>query len=144
MLFEHRVEVLADLAAALLGHGRNGHANDLAVGLRVQTEVGGLQGLLNLFEDGWVPGRDDDQLRFRRGQLRELADGRVRAVVVDLDLVKHVHAGAPGAGGGQAGLEGSHCLVHAPLEVARESFKCRIAIHVRCHRCSLTRPNCQR
>ena len=68
-------------------------------------------------QDGRVPGRDENQLRLGRGNLRELADGRVRAVVVHLDLVEHVHAGAAGAGGGQVGLEGGDGLVHAPPEV---------------------------
>ncbi len=60
--------------------------------------------------------------------------GVVRAVVVHLDLVEHVHAGAAGARGGQAGLESCYCRIHAPLQIAGESFECRIAIHKRCHR----------
>jgi len=45
MLLEHLVEVLADVAAALLGHGRNGHSDDLAVRLRIETEIGTAQRL---------------------------------------------------------------------------------------------------
>ena len=108
---------LHDVAAALLGHGRHGHADDLAVGLGIEAEIGGLNRLFNLLEDGRVPGRDEDQLRLGRGDLRHLVDGRVRAVVVHLDLVEHVHAGAAGARGGQVGLEVGDGLVHAPLEV---------------------------
>ena len=83
----------------------------------LKPEIGGLDGLLDFLQDAGVPGRDQDQLRLGRGDLRQLADGGVGAVVVHLDLVEHVHAGAAGARGGQAGLEGGHGLIHPPLEV---------------------------
>jgi len=86
----------------------NGNANDLAIRLRIEAEIGGLDGLFDVFQDGRVPGRDHDQLRFRSRHLRQLADGRGRAVVVHLDLVEHVHAGAAGARGRKAGLESSN------------------------------------
>ena len=137
---------LHHVAAALLGHGRNGNADDLAVGDGIEAEIGGLDGLLNLLEDGGVPGRDEDELRLGRGDLRHLVDGRVRAVVVHLDLVEHVHAGAAGARGGQVGLEVGDCLIHAPLEVAVEVFERRIAGHEDAIELVLARelPDCQR
>ena len=52
VLFEDLVQVLADVAAALLGHGRNGDAHDLAVGMRIEAEIGGLDGLFDLLA-GW-------------------------------------------------------------------------------------------
>ena len=58
MFFEHAVEVLDDVAPALLGHGRHGDADELAVGLRVEAEVGGLDAfsisLMTLGSHGWM------------------------------------------------------------------------------------------
>ena len=121
--------MLAYIAAALLGHGRDGHADHLAVGLGIEAEVGGLQGLFDVLDDGGVPGRDEDLLRLGGGDLRQLADRGVGAVVVDLDLVEHVHAGPARARGGQVGLECGHRLVHAPLQVTGEFFERRNSGH---------------
>ena len=95
----------------------------------IEAEIGDADGLLDLLEDGGVPGRDDDELRLGRGDLGELADGGGRAVVVHLDLVEHVDAGAAGAGGGQTGLEGGYGAVHAAAEVGVEFLERRNAGH---------------
>ena len=111
----------------------------------IEAEVGGLDGLFDFFEDSRVPGRDEDELRLGRGELRELADGRGGAVVVDLDLVEHVDAGAAGAGGGQVGLEAGDRLIHAPLEVGGKFFERRNSGHCRdCHSGSSLVQNFQR
>jgi len=135
VLLEVAVDVLADLSAALLGHGRDGDAENLAVGDGIEAEIGDADGLLDFLEDVGIIGRDDDELRLWRTELRELIDGGGRAVVVHLDLVEHVDAGAAGAGGGQAGLEGGYRAVHAAAEIGVEFFERRNTGHDRdCHR----------
>ena len=129
MLFEHLVEVLADIAAALLGHGRNGDAQDLAVGDGIEAEIGDADGLFDFLEDGGVPGRNEDHLRLGRGDLSELADGGLGAVVVHLDLVEHVDAGPARARGGQVGLEGGNGAVHATPEVGVDFLERRNTGH---------------
>ena len=135
MIFEHLVQVLADLAPPLLGHGRNRHAQQLAVRNGVEAQIGGAHRLFNLLQDGGVPGCNQNQLRLGRRNLRQLADGGLRAVVVHLDLVEHMHAGPAGARRGQVGLEGGHGLVHPPPEAGIEFLERRNSGHNRdCHR----------
>ena len=121
--------MLADVAAALLGHGRDGYTQHLAVGDGIEAQVGCAHGLVNFLQDRRVPGRDQDQLRLGRRNLRQLADWGVGAVVVDLDLVEHVDAGPASARGGQVGLEGGYGAVHAVPQVSAEFLERRNAGH---------------
>ena len=97
VLFEDAVEVFDDVAAAFFGHGRNGNAEELAIRDRIEAEIGSLNRFFNLFDDRGIVGLDEDGLRLRRGDLRHLRDGSGRAVVVHLDCIEHVSAGAAGA-----------------------------------------------
>ena len=134
MLLEDAVQVLAHLPAALLGHGRNGYAQHLSVRNRIEAQIGGPQGLLDLLDHAGVPGRDQNQLRLGRRDLSQLADGRVRAIVVHLHLVDHMHVGPARPRGGQVGLECGNCLVHPPPQVGVEFLERRNSGHCRdCH-----------
>ena len=127
-------EVFDGLSAALLGHGWDGDADDLAVvhgvearsAVRMAFSIGG--------DEGDLPGRDEDELRLGRGDLRDLGDGRVGAVVVHLDLVEHVNVGAAGAGGEEVGAEVLDGLFHARLQLRVHGLQRRIACHGGCHR----------
>ena len=84
----------------VFGQRRDGDADDLAVVHRGQAEVGLEDGLFHAGERAAIPGLDGDGAAIRYGDGRELADGRGRAVVINLDVVHKAGGGAGRCGGG--------------------------------------------
>jgi len=123
VIFEDAVEVLDDFLAAILGHGRDGDADDLAVVVGIEAEVGGAERLFDFGDEACVPGRDDDEVGVGSGDLADLVEGGGGAVVVDFDLVEHVDGGAAGADGAEVGLEIGDGLVHAGAELGVVGFE---------------------
>ena len=63
---------LTAVLAAFFGHGRNGHADDFAVVHGVEPVLAGADGLFDGRDQGLLPGLNQNQVRFRGGDLRNL------------------------------------------------------------------------
>ena len=85
-------------------------------------------------DKGDLPWLDEDELGLGGGDLGDLRDGDVGAVVVDLDLVEHMDAGATGAGGEKVGAEVVDGLFHAGFQLRVNVLECDDGGHCRCHR----------
>ena len=131
MVFEHAGEVLDGFFAAVFGHGRDGDADDFAVVHGVEALAGGADGLFDGADQGILPGLDEDELRLGGGDLGDLGDRGLGAVVVDLDLVEHVDGGAAGADAEQIGAEVFDGLVHARFEAFVHAFESYDVDHCR-------------
>ena len=59
------LDILDYLAALILSQRREGQSDNLAVILRVDAEIGGLDSLLDLLEQAAVPRLDDERARIR-------------------------------------------------------------------------------
>src|SRR5262247_3906412 len=90
------LDLLLHLLAALLGERRDRDADQLAVVLRGEAEVRGTDRLLDVADRTLVVGRDHDQTRVRRAEVRELLERRGRAVVLHLQSVQKRRVRAPG------------------------------------------------
>src|SRR5262249_23698836 len=98
---------------------RDRNPENLAVVQRVETELGGLDRLLDGAEDAPVVGLHDEQARLRGGQGGELVQGRSRAVVVDGDAFEQGCGGTAGPDVTELLPEGPDGLLHvllAPVE----------------------------
>src|ERR1700683_4873766 len=78
------LDMLHQLFATILGQLRNRNANNLAVILRRQSEIGILNRFFDFLQRSLVVWRDDDEPRLRRRQRRDLAYRSFGAVVVHL------------------------------------------------------------
>src|SRR5215469_12436235 len=58
VVFERLVDLLDELLAPFAGGRGNRNAHDLAVGVGIEAEVGGANGLVNQWHGAGVPGRD--------------------------------------------------------------------------------------
>ena len=76
VLFARRLHRLGDLLAALLGQRGNRQADDLAVVLRGEAQVGLEQRLLDVLEDALVPRLDGDQPGLGHGHRGALGQRR--------------------------------------------------------------------
>ena len=87
---------LDELAAALLVELGHAEADELAVVVRRQADVGLHDRLLDRLDRARVVGLHGEQARLGRVDRRELLERRRRAVVVDDDAVEQRRAGAAG------------------------------------------------
>ena len=95
------MDLLDELLTALLRELREVQADGLAVVLRVDAKVRLLNGALDGLERRAVPRGDDELTRIRRGDGRDLLNGRGRAIVVNADAVEHGSVGAACAHGSE-------------------------------------------
>src|SRR3569833_2121103 len=54
VLFKYAIKMFHDIPAALLGHGRDGNADEFAIRERVEAEIGGLNSFFDLLDDGGI------------------------------------------------------------------------------------------
>src|SRR5258708_4045170 len=66
------MQLLDQVLATLLGQGRNGQTDHLAVIRRVQPQIAGANGLLDRPDLGYIPGLDGDHARFGHVQVGDL------------------------------------------------------------------------
>ena len=69
-----------------------------------------------------IPGLDGDGAAIRYGDGRELADGRGRAVVINLDVVHKAGGGAAGAEAAEVAIQRAESLVHAIFGIQQDAF----------------------
>src|SRR5262245_37934377 len=119
----HLLHVLDELLPPLLGERRNRDPDELAVVLRVEAEVRGLDGLLDRHHRALVEGLDDDERRLRHRERGDLAQWRPRAVVVDHDAVEQLGGGAAGAHVPELLLEGGAGGVHLLLQPVEDRVR---------------------
>src|SRR5207237_43674 len=84
---------------------RDGEADELAVGHRVEAEIALADGLLDVLDLTLLPRLDGDQTRLGDADGGHLLDRRGHAVVVDPDAVEHARVGPAGAHLGQVAAE---------------------------------------
>src|SRR3954451_20896774 len=111
---------LDELPAPFLGQLRDLQADDRAVVVRRQAEVGLHDRPLDRLDRALVVRLDGDQPRLGRVDRRHLAQRRLRAVVVDADAVQQRRAGPPGAHGLELLARRVHGLVHVLARVLKE------------------------
>src|SRR5262249_42605733 len=86
------LHVLDELLAPLFGERRDRYADDLAVVLRSEPEVRGVDRALDRGERRLVVRLDHQERRLRRVHLRHLVERRLRAVVLDAEPVEQMEA----------------------------------------------------
>ena len=85
------------LTANFHGEGRHVDADQTAVALRIETQIGGLNGLLNLFNGRGIEGADDDLVGFRNAYRPQLLDWDAGTVDLDLQRIDHARVRTAGA-----------------------------------------------
>lgn len=95
---------------------------NIAVVHRGQAEVGLEDGLFHAGERAAIPGLDGDGAAIRYGDGRELADGRGRAVVINLDVVHKAGGGAAGAEAAEVAIQRAESLVHTIFGIQQDAF----------------------
>ena len=111
------LDLLGELLAALLGQLREDQADGAAVVLRIDAEIGRENGLLNGLEGGGVPRLDEQAAGIGRADGGDLVDGRVCAVILDGDAVKHGGIRLAGADGGQLLGQELAGALHSALKI---------------------------
>src|SRR6185503_3435174 len=106
------LHVLDQLLPPLLGERRDRHANDLAVVLRREAEIGGVDRALDRGERRLVVGLDHEERRLRGVDLGHLVERRARTVVLDEEPVEELRVRASGADVPEVLLEGGHRRLH--------------------------------
>src|SRR6185437_6860170 len=116
VLFQDFVQMLDHVAAALLGQGRDGHANDLAVVHGIEPEVTRPDGLFDVAQRTGIKRLHGDELGLGRVNLRDLIERHGGTVVFHLHAVEHVYGSAAGAYRGHLPAEIVHRLIHPALQ----------------------------
>ena len=116
-LLGHRMRLLRQVLAPILGQRRDRNPDDLAVGLRVQAELRLADRALDLHGHLRVPRRRHDQGRVRNREVGDLVDRDVGPVGRDEDAVEHSQVGAPRAQRLEAILQGGDRVGHLRLDV---------------------------
>src|SRR3954453_3387802 len=111
---------LDELLAPLLGELGDLQADDRAVVVRRQAEVGLHDRPLDRLDRALVVGLHGDQPRLGRVDRRQLPQRREGSVVVDADAVQQTRARAPGTDGVELLARGLHGLVHVLARVLKE------------------------
>src|SRR5579883_151061 len=101
MIFEDFVDMLRELFASLFGQCGNRDANQTAVILRIQTEVGCANGFLDRADERYVVRLNSDECRFRSAELGDLVYWSGDTVVVDLNVIEDRDRRAAGSYRGQ-------------------------------------------
>jgi hypothetical protein len=86
--------------------------DDLAVVNRIETQVGLEDGLLDVAQDGGVPGLHREEPGLRGGQGGHLGQGHAGAVAVHLDALQQGHGGPAGPHPGEIPGHDLQHLVH--------------------------------
>src|SRR6266511_1981297 len=89
--------LLHDVAAPLLCEGRDRHAHEVLVRLRVEAEVSVPDRLLDRRDHVLLPRLHHDEAGLRDGEGRDLVEGRGGAVIVDAHAVEQVQVRPPGS-----------------------------------------------
>ncbi|MDB5967123.1 MAG: hypothetical protein JWQ72_3623, partial [Polaromonas sp.] len=72
-MFAFGADHLGELLAALFGHGRHRHADEVTLRRRVQPEIGITYGFLDLGAHAFFPWRNPDGSRIQQGHVGHLA-----------------------------------------------------------------------
>src|SRR5262245_1589306 len=116
------VHGLGELLAPVLGEGRQGEADHLAVVGGREAEVRLRDRLLDVVHLARVPRLDQQRLRIRHGDGGELIDRRDVAVGLDAERVEERGVGAPRAHAAELPGEQIHRRLHARLHVLEQGF----------------------
>ena len=113
-LLGHARGYLGEFLAALAGEFRNVDADDRALNRGIETDVGGLNRLLDVLERIAVPRLNLDRTGVRGSDCGNVAHLGIRAVAVDEDHERIDHAGRSFAGveGGKIVVEVLQRLLH--------------------------------
>ncbi len=125
--------VLDQLLASLLGQWRYVEAYDLAVVDGHDADVAVDDGFLNHGEHVLLPGLDGDGALVRCRDVGDVADGHLRAIIVDADGVENLHIGLAGADVCQRVIEEGDGFFHALLghvEIEIQVVHCAICFRV--------------
>ena len=125
------LHLLGELLTALLGELGEDQADDLAVVLRIDAEVGRLDGLLDLLEQAAVPRLDDERAGVGGRDGADLVDGARLAVILDRDAVEHLRVGAACAHSAQFAAQMFDRALHLVF------VNLGVAAHCRCSPVSL-------
>jgi hypothetical protein len=123
-LFGVFVRDLHHLLAALLVHLGDAQADHLALGLRVEAQVGFADRLFHGGHHAAIPHLDAEQARFRHVDGGDLGDRHGGAVGVHLDRIEQVRRGPPGAQAAQVVLESIDRALHAALHIGEVKGHC--------------------
>src|SRR3569623_2131868 len=99
-------------AAALLCERRQRDANEIAGGRRIESKVGGHDGLFHHLHHVLFPGRDAQGATVDYRDVRYLAKRHLTAVVLDADVIEQAGVGATGTDLGEFVLERADALAH--------------------------------
>ncbi len=119
--------LLDEFLASLFGERREWQPDDRTVVVGVDAELGSKNGLLDGLECRLVPGFDDEQMRVRRLDARDLADGSGGSVVVDLDVVEDGACCSSGAYRRELVRKRFDGLVHVGLGVVENVGRAHVA-----------------
>src|ERR1035437_6767800 len=122
------LDELGELAAAILGQGRDGDADHLPVVAGVEPELAALESLLDGRDRAAIIRLDHQQARLGRGDPRDALQRRRRPVVVDLDAVDQRRRRPPGPDAAEVLLESLDALLHAHLGVAQALLDLRLGV----------------
>jgi hypothetical protein len=116
---------LHHLLAALLVHFGDAQANDLALGLGIEAEIGLADRLLDRRNHAPVPHLHGQEARLRDAHGRDLGDRHGRAVGIDLKRIEQARRGAAGPQAAEVVLQGIDGALHAALHVTKIERGCR-------------------
>src|SRR6266508_3032707 len=122
-LFDLLVQLLDHVLASFLGERRDVEADDRAIGVRRESQVRGLDRLLDRLDEVAVVGLDHDETRLRRADLSELKQRRRRPVRLHLELLDQGRRGPAGAHGGDVVLQRVDRLLEARLRLREDVFE---------------------
>src|SRR4029453_12718011 len=122
-LLRHVPDQLHQLAHPLLGQRWEGEAHDMAVVGGVEAEVGLADRLLDGVHRALVERSDDQEPGLGHGEVRQLLQGHLGAVVVDRELLDQARVGPSGADGGELVAGVGHGLVHLLAGVVEDQFE---------------------
>jgi len=111
-VFGLALDHLGQVAAAFFGQRRHRHADHVAIGGRVQAQVGVTDGFFHLGDHVFFPDLHADGARVDQGDVAHLIHRGGVAVVVHHHVIEQAGVGAAGAHLGQVGLEGVQGFLH--------------------------------
>src|SRR5580704_975277 len=100
VMLGNAVQAFDEFLAALLGKGRYGQPDHLAIVRRIQAQVGDPDGLLDRADLRCIPRRDRNHAGLGNMQGRHLIQRRGRSVVIHTNVIEQAQSGAAGANGG--------------------------------------------
>ncbi len=133
VVFDRAGQQLDRVLAALFGHGRDGHADDLAVVHGVETVLAGADGLFDGRDQALLPGLNQNQVRFGGGDLRNLRNWSLGTIVVNRIPSSMWTDARPVRTLTRFARKSSTELVHARLKSVIYARKALHPCHCRCH-----------